>query len=81
MKSLIASLVISTLPPPPEVTAVRHSSGLLELPELPTMEPTLKYNLNPEIQSYTTSLGNIYKNHEKFIEHSLERMIQINIMN
>ena len=33
------------------------------------MEPTLKYHLNPEIPSYTTSFGNIYKNCEKFIEY------------
>ena len=42
MKSLIASLVISTLPPPPEVMAMRHGSELLELPGISTMEPTLK---------------------------------------
>ena len=49
MKSLIASLVISTLPPLPEVMAMRHGSELLELPGISTMEPTLKYLLNPEI--------------------------------
>ena len=68
MKSLIASLVLSTLPPP-EATAMRHNSGLLELPGLPTMEPTLKYHLNPEIQSFTPSLDNMYKNCEKFIKY------------
>ena len=59
MKSLIASLVLSTLPPPPEATAKRHNSGLLELPGLPNMESTLKCHLNPEIQSNTASLENI----------------------
>ena len=33
------------------------------------MEPTLKYHLNSGIQSYTTSLENIYKNCEKFIKY------------
>ena len=71
MKSLIASLVISTLPPPPEVMAMRHSSGLLELPGISTMEPTLKYHLNPEIQS--PSLGNLYKHCKKFIKYFPEK--------
>ena len=66
MKSLIASLVISTLPPPPEVTVMRHSSGLLELIGISKMEPTLKYRLNPEIQS--PSLDNPYKHCKKFIK-------------
>ena len=53
-----SSLVISTLPPQPEVMAVRHGSELLELPGISTMEPTLKYHLNPEIQF--PSLDNLY---------------------
>ena len=71
MKSLIASLVISTLPPPPEVTVMRHSSGILELPGIPTMGPTLKYHLNPEIQS--PSLDNMYKHYQKFIKYFPEK--------
>ena len=71
MKSLIASLVISTLPPPPEVTAMRHSSGILELPGIPTMGPTLKYRLNPETQS--PSLDNMYKHCQKFIKYFPEK--------
>ena len=67
MKSLIASLVISTLPPPPEVMAMRYSSGLLELPGISTMEPTLKCRLNPEIQS--PSLDNLYKHCKTFIKY------------
>ena len=69
MKSLIASLVLATLPTPPEATALKYNLRQLELPGLPSMEPTLKYHLNPEIQSYTTSLENIYKNGEKFIRY------------
>ena len=71
MKSLIASLVISTLPPPPGVMAMRHSSGVLELPGISTMEPTLKYHLNHEIQS--PSLDNLCKHCKKFIKYFLEK--------
>ena len=69
MKSLIASLVLATLPPPPEATALKCNLRQLELLGLPTMEPPLKYHLNSKIQSYTTSLENIYKNCEKFIKY------------
>ena len=69
MKSLIASLVLATLPPPPEATALKYNLRQLELPGLPTIEPTLTYHLNPEIQSFTTSLDNMYKNCEKFIKY------------
>ena len=69
MKFLIASLVLATLPAPPEVTALKYNLRELELPGLPTMEPTLKYHLNSGIQSYTTSLKNKYKNCEKFIKY------------
>ena len=69
MKSLMASLVLATLPPPPEATSLKHNLRQLGLPELLTMEPTLKYHLNPEIQSYTTSLENTYKNCDKFIKY------------
>ena len=71
MKSLIASLVRSTLPHPPEVIAMRHSSGLLELPGISTMEPTLKHCLTPEIQS--PSLDNLYKHCKKFIKYFPEK--------
>ena len=40
MRSLIASLVL--LPSPPEATAQEYNLRQLELPGLPTMEPTLK---------------------------------------
>ena len=69
MKSLIASLVLATLPPQPEATAIKYNLRQLELPGLPTMEPTLKYHLNSEIQSFTPSLDNQYKNCKKFIKY------------
>ena len=63
--------MISTLPLPHEVTAMRHGSELLELPGISTMEPTLKYHINPEIQ--TPSLDNLYEHCKKFIKHSPEK--------
>ena len=47
--------------------AMRHSSGILELPGIPTMGPSLKYCLNPEMQS--PSLDNMYKHCQKFIKY------------
>ena len=66
MKSLIASLVLATLPPQPEATSLKYNLRQLELPGLPTMELTLKYHLNSEIQSFTPSLDNMYKNCKLF---------------
>ena len=67
MKSLIASLVLTTLPCPPEATAQKYNCRQLEFPGLRIMEPTLKYHLNSEIQSFTPSLDNMYKNCKKFM--------------
>ena len=69
MKSLIASLVLSTLPAPPEATAIKYNLRQLELPGLPTMVPTLKYQLNSEIQLFTPSLDNMYKTCKNFIKY------------
>ena len=61
--------VLVTLPPPPEATAIKYNLRQLELPGLPTMEPTLKYHFHSEIQSFIPSLDNMYKNCKKFIKY------------
>ena len=62
MKSLIVSLVLSTLPTPPEATATRPPTGQLELPGLQIMGPTLEHYLSPEKMIFYPFLGYIYKN-------------------
>ena len=62
MRYLIASLVLSSLPPTPEASAMNHNSGIT------TIEPTPNYNLNPNIQVFTPYLENIYKNCENIIK-------------
>ena len=39
MKSLIASLVLATLPPPPEATALKYTLRQLELPDFQPWNP------------------------------------------
>ena len=62
MKSLIASLVLATLPPPPVATAMRPTTGQLDLPGLQIIEPTLEHYLSPEKMTFFPFLGYIYKN-------------------
>ena len=48
MKSLIASLVLSTLPPPPEATAMIPPLEQFDLPGLQIRGPTFEHYLSPE---------------------------------
>ena len=43
MKSLIASLVIATLPPPSVAPTVAPSTGQFDLPGLQILEPTIEH--------------------------------------
>ena len=62
MKSLIASLVIATLPPPSVATTVGPSTGQFNLPGLQIIWPTLEHYLSPEKMTFFPFLGYIYKN-------------------
>ena len=62
MKSLIASLVIATFPPPSVATTMVPSTGQFDLPGLQILEPTLEHYLSPEKMTFFPFLGYIYKN-------------------
>ena len=62
MKSLIASLVIATLPPLSVSTTMVPSTGQFDLPGLQILEPTLEHYLSPEKMTFFPFLGYIYKN-------------------
>ena len=61
MKSLIASLVIATLPPPYVATAMRPTTGQFDLPGIQIIEPTLEHYLSPDKIIFFPFLGYIYK--------------------
>ena len=60
IKSLLATLVLSTLPPPPQATALRHNLG--QLPGLSELKPLQTYSPNSEIKTYTSTLNNLCQN-------------------
>ena len=60
MKSLIASLVLATLPPPPVATAMRPTTEQFALLGLQIIEPTLEHYLSPEKMTFYPFLGHIY---------------------
>ena len=62
MKSLIASLVIATLPPPSVATTMVPSMRQFDLPGLQILEPTLEHYLSPEKLTFFPFLGYVYKN-------------------
>ena len=57
MKSLIASLVIATLPPPSVATSMVPFTGQFDIPGLQILEPTLEYYLSPEKMTFFPFLG------------------------
>ena len=59
VKSLIASLVIDTSPPPS--VAMVPSTGQLDLPGIQITEPTLKHYLSPDNMNFFPFLGYITK--------------------
>ena len=52
MKSLIASLVIATLLPLSVATAMKPTTGQLDLPGIQIIEPTLEHYLSPEKMTF-----------------------------
>ena len=72
MKSLIAFLVIGTLPPPS--VAIVHSTGQFDIPRIQIMEPTLEHYLSPNEMTFTPLLGQIYKNCKNIVDAFPESM-------
>ena len=66
MKSLIASLVIATLPPPS--VAIVPSTGQFDIPRIQIMEPTLEHSLSPNKMTFSPFLGYIYKNCKNIVD-------------
>ena len=66
MKSLIASLVIATLPPPS--VAIVPSAGQFDIPRIQIMEPTLDHYLSPNKMTFPPFLGYIYKNCKNIVD-------------
>ena len=62
LKSLIASSVIATLPPPSVVTTMGPTTGQFELLGFQVIEPTLEHYLHPEKMTFYPFFGYIYKN-------------------
>ena len=62
MKSLIASLVIATLPPSSVATTMVPSTGQFDLPGLQMLKPTLEHYSGPEKMTFFPFLGYIYNN-------------------
>ena len=50
-KSLLASLVIATLPPPS--VAIVSSTGQFDTPRIQIMEPTLEHYLSPDKMTFS----------------------------
>ena len=57
MKSLIAFLVIATLPPPSMATAMKPTTGQFDLPGIQIIEPTLEHYLSPEKMTFFPLFG------------------------
>ena len=66
MKSLIASLVIVTLPPP-SVASV-PSTGQFDIPRFQIMEPTLEHYLSPNKMTFSPFLDYIHKNCKNIVD-------------
>ena len=66
MKSLIASLVIATLPPPS--TAMASSTKQLDLPGIQVLEPTLEHYVSSEKMTISPILGYTYKNCKNIVD-------------
>ena len=68
MISLIASLVISTLPPPPEATAMISPTGQLDLSGIQLKGHTLEHYITPEKMTFCPILGYIYNNCKHIVD-------------
>ena len=61
IKSLLATLVLSTLPPPPQAMALKHNLGQLESPGFSVLKPLQTHPPKSEIETYTPTLNNVCK--------------------
>ena len=66
MKSLVAPLVIATLPPPS--MAIAQSTTQLDLPGIQLLGPTLEHYVSPEKMTFFPILGYIYKNCKNIVD-------------
>ena len=66
MKSLIASLVIATLPPPS--VAIVPSTEPFDIPRIQIMEPTLEHYLSANEMTFSPFLDYIYKNCKNIVD-------------
>ena len=80
IKSLLATLVLSTLPPPPQATALRHNLGQLGLPGLSVLKPLQTYSPNSEIKTCTPTLNNLCQNCKIFQKNNSMTMNPIESM-
>ena len=60
-KSLIASLVIATLPPPSVAPTMGPTTGQFDLPGIQIIEPTLEHYSSPDKMTFFPFLGYIHK--------------------
>ena len=79
MKSLIAPLVIATLPAPSMAITMVPSTGQFDLPGLQILEPTLEHYLSPEKMTFFPFLGYIYKNCKNIVNAFPENTDPINL--
>ena len=77
IKSLLATLVLSTLPPPPQATALRHNLGQIDLPGLSVLKSLQTYSPNSEITTYTPTLNNLCQNCKIFQKNNPVTMNQL----
>ena len=60
IKSLLATLVLSTLPPPPQAMALRHNLG--QSPGLSELKPLQTHSPNSELKTYAPTLNKLCQN-------------------
>ena len=62
IKSLLATLVLSTLPPPPEATAFKHGLGQTDLSGHSVLKPLQTQFPKPGIGTYTQTPNKLCQN-------------------
>ena len=62
IKSLLDTLVLSTLPPPPQATALRHDLGQIDLPGHSVLKSLQTHSPNSGIETYTQTSNNLCPN-------------------
>ena len=62
IKSLLATLVLSTLPPPPQATALRHDLGQIYLSRHTVLKPLQTHSPNSGIETYAQTPNKLCQN-------------------